>query len=203
MTEQATNLQDLLATTNKGGHLRRQIVRQRCRCVLWRSESRTLHIWRRGLTVIAALLVREVACLDLLKEENCFRRRLYIQFLGQGLAAERILGQSGATLAAQVQQPHQLAVRLLAPELLPPSKGLMRVRDPETGAETLVDWSSRRVRDAYSARVARWRSETASAFRRANVDVMDVPVPRVPDPEAIAQPILRLFRMRELRGAKR
>jgi hypothetical protein len=32
---------------------------------------------------------------------------------------------------------------------------------------------------------------------------MDVRVPRVPDKDAVARPILEFFRMRELRGAKR
>jgi hypothetical protein len=32
---------------------------------------------------------------------------------------------------------------------------------------------------------------------------MDVPLPASPDPQAIAQPILRFFRMRERRGGRR
>ena len=96
-----------------------------------------------------------------------------------------------------------VAVRLLAPELEPVAAGLMRVRDPESGAEHVVDWGSRRVRDAYSERVAAWRERTATAIKRVKVDLMDVPVPRERDTDAIARPILRFFRMREERGAKR
>ena len=106
-------------------------------------------------------------------------------------------------LAMCARRHDVVAVRLLSPELAAPGAGLTRVRDPETGRETLVDWSSRRVRAAYADRVARWRAETGADFRRANVDVMDVPIPRVADPDAISRPILHLFRMRELRGAKR
>jgi uncharacterized protein (DUF58 family) len=96
-----------------------------------------------------------------------------------------------------------IAVRLLVPELAAPDAGLMRVRDPESGRESVVDWKSPRVRAAYAARVARWRDDVATGLRRLGVDLMDVPVPRLPQQSAIARPILRLFRMRELRGAKR
>jgi uncharacterized protein (DUF58 family) len=103
-----------------------------------------------------------------------------------------------------------IAVRILAPELEPssperfdPGGSLVRVRDPETGGETLADWASPRVRDVYRDRVARWRAATDDALRRAHVDRMDVPVPRTADRNAIARPVLRFFRMREVRGEKR
>jgi uncharacterized protein (DUF58 family) len=96
-----------------------------------------------------------------------------------------------------------IAVRLLPPELAPPEAGLMRVRDPETGREHVIDWRSPRVRSVYEARVDAWRRRTEEELRRAGVDRMDVPLPRVPDKDAVARPILRFFRMRELRGAKR
>ena len=79
----------------------------------------------------------------------------------------------------------------------------MRVRDPETGAALLVDWGKRRVREAYAARVAAWQARTAGELRRAKVDLLDVPVPRELDRDAVARPILQFFRMREQRGAKR
>jgi uncharacterized protein (DUF58 family) len=96
-----------------------------------------------------------------------------------------------------------IAARLLPPELEPPATGLMRVRDPESGRETVVDWKSPRVRAAYAERVARWREDVANGLKRIGVDLMDVAIPRIPTQSAIARPILRLFRMRELRGAKR
>ncbi len=96
-----------------------------------------------------------------------------------------------------------IAVRILVPELAPPDAGLLRVRDPETGVATVVDWSSARVRAEYARRVADWRTATEQALRRAKVDLMDVPVPQAPSKNAIAGPILRFFTMRELRGAKR
>jgi uncharacterized protein (DUF58 family) len=96
-----------------------------------------------------------------------------------------------------------IAVRIGVPELAPPDAGLLRVRDPETGALSVVDWGSARVRAEYAMSVSLWRGETEQALRRAKVDLMDVPVPRAPDRNAIAGPILRFFTMRELRGAKR
>jgi uncharacterized protein (DUF58 family) len=96
-----------------------------------------------------------------------------------------------------------VAVRLLVPEGEPPARGLMRVRDPETGAEAVVDWSDRRVREAHARHVADHRATVDAALGRAGVDRMDVHVPRTRDPDAIARPILRFFRMRELRGEKR
>ena len=96
-----------------------------------------------------------------------------------------------------------VAVRLLTPELTPPDAGLVRARDPETGQETVIDWSSARVRAAYVERVADRHRRTKEELRRAKVDLMDVPITREHDRDMIARPILRFFRMRELRGAKR
>ncbi len=96
-----------------------------------------------------------------------------------------------------------IAVRLLTPELSLPSVGLARVRDPETGAESLLDTSSAKVRAFYADRVADWQRRTERDLRRLNVDRMDVPVPREGGKDLIAGPILKFFRMREQRGAKR
>ena len=96
-----------------------------------------------------------------------------------------------------------IAVRLLAPELLPLDAGLLRLRDPETGHAAVVDWKSPKVRKAYSASVLGWRKATEDGLRRAKVDLMDVPLPRAHQRDAVAGPILKFFRMRELRGTKR
>jgi uncharacterized protein (DUF58 family) len=97
-----------------------------------------------------------------------------------------------------------VAVRLLTPELAPPEgAGLVRLRDPESGRQTVVDWQSSRVRRAYAGRVAEWKEATTEVMRRAEVDLMDVPVPRTYDRDAVARPILEFFHMREQRGMKR
>jgi len=106
-------------------------------------------------------------------------------------------------LALCARRHDVIAMRLLPPELSPPEAGLMRLRDPESGAERLVDWRSARVRAGYSQRVADWRRATEESLRRAGVDRMDVPLPRVPRRDAVARPILAFFRMRELRATKR
>lgn len=106
-------------------------------------------------------------------------------------------------LALCARRHDVIAVRLLAPELAPRDAGLLRLADPETGRRTVVDWSSPRVRAAWTERVARWRARTEADLRRCGVDRMDVPVPRTPDRNAVARPLHEFFRMRELRGARR
>lgn len=96
-----------------------------------------------------------------------------------------------------------VAVRLLVPELELPEAGLLRIRDPESGRDSVIDAGSPRVRREYAAAVDRWRISTALSIRRSGADRMDVPVPRRASPSAVAGPILRFFRMRELRGARR
>lgn len=105
-------------------------------------------------------------------------------------------------LALAARRHDVVAVRLSPPEVVLPDAGLLRVADPETGAVTRVDTSSQRVREAFAARVAAHRAAADEAFTAARVDVLDVPVPRTPRPDAVVGPLLRFFRMRELRGRK-
>jgi uncharacterized protein (DUF58 family) len=108
-----------------------------------------------------------------------------------------------AALGLCARRHDVIAVHLLPPELAPPDAGMLRLTDAETGAVHVVDWSSERVRRAWADRVERWRARTSSDLRRLRVDRMDVPVPRAPDRNAVARPILAFFRMRERRGEKR
>jgi uncharacterized protein (DUF58 family) len=96
-----------------------------------------------------------------------------------------------------------VAVRFLMPELEPPAKGLARLRDPETGTERVVDWGDRRTRESYLRRVAAWRARTEDVLRRAQVDRMDVAIPRVEGRDTVARALIEFFRMRELRGLRR
>ncbi|MFQ5505555.1 MAG: DUF58 domain-containing protein [Planctomycetota bacterium] len=119
------------------------------------------------------------------------------------------LGEIPKTALTLCARRHDLvAVRLLTPELRPPEPrpgdgGLVRLRDPESRRASVVDWKSARVRQAWLERVRAWRERTAGELRRAEIDLMDVPIPRSPDRDAVARPILEFFRMREQRGAKR
>lgn len=96
-----------------------------------------------------------------------------------------------------------VAVRLAVPELDAPPLGLSWLRGTGSSSPVLVDWSSPRVRAAYAERVAAWRRRTDAALRRSRIDVLDVPVPTVAGKDVVAPALMRFFRMRELRGAKR
>jgi uncharacterized protein (DUF58 family) len=96
-----------------------------------------------------------------------------------------------------------IAIRLLPPDLELPRAGMIRARDPETGHSLVLDTSSAAVRAAYAARIERWRARTEADLRRAGVDLMDVAMPRERGRFQIADPLLRFFRMRELRSRKR
>lgn len=106
-------------------------------------------------------------------------------------------------LARCARRHDTVAVRLRTPEEDLPARGLLRVRDPEGGRETLLDASSPALRAAWEARVRRWRERTAEGIRRAGADLLDVPVPRERVRDAVTGPLLEFFRMRERRGAIR
>jgi uncharacterized protein (DUF58 family) len=120
------------------------------------------------------------------------------------LVSDFLFGDGWQRILVRCARRHDvIAVRLLAPELEPPEGGLFRLRDPETGSVRVVDWSHGKTREEYLSRVRAWRERTAEDLRRAGVDRMDVPVPRLPAKDVVAGPIVRFFRMRELRGTKR
>ncbi|MCA8942166.1 MAG: DUF58 domain-containing protein [Planctomycetes bacterium] len=90
-----------------------------------------------------------------------------------------------------------VAVRLLDPhsrEL--PDAGLLYLRDLESGAARWVDSSSRGVRRAYADRVRAHDEAFVRELRKARVDLLEIRPER-----SIAEPIMKFFRMRELRGA--
>jgi len=136
-------------------------------------------------------------------------RRHAVVFLISDFLQHAGLGSGGSggvgdrALARCARRHDVVAVRLLGPELDPPAVGLARVRDPESGADLLLDLGSPRVRAAYAARVAAWRAGLDATFARARVDVLDMPIPRAPGKNLVAGPILAFFRMRETRGLKR
>ena len=101
----------------------------------------------------------------------------------------RVLGKRHDVIAVRVRDPH--SDRL-------PDAGLLRLRDPETGRDVLVDTASRRVRDEVARRSDAERARFDEACKRAGVDVLDVPTRG-----SVADPIVRFFRMRERRGSKR
>ena len=95
-----------------------------------------------------------------------------------------------------------IAVRLLAEELQMPPPGMWRLRDAEGGGRRVLDGSDPAVQTSYRDRVERWDRSTRQMLSRAGVALLDVPIPRTADPDAVARPILRFFERRAVRGGQ-
>ncbi|MCB1041957.1 MAG: DUF58 domain-containing protein [Acidobacteria bacterium] len=95
-----------------------------------------------------------------------------------------------------VQSKHDLiAIPLYDPrELEPPSSGLFQLEDGETGEEVIVDFSSRRVRDAYRLAALGKRAELEHSFKRSKVDYIPIACG-----EPYEQELVKFFKTRELR----
>jgi uncharacterized protein (DUF58 family) len=92
-----------------------------------------------------------------------------------------------------------VGVRIMDPKTRElPKAGLLHLRDLETGRADWVDTSSRRVRAAHAAAMHRHQTWLLDTFKRSRVDHMEVWPHR-----SVADPIIRFFQMRELRGAHR
>ena len=101
----------------------------------------------------------------------------------------RLLGRRHDVIAVRIRDPHSEAL---------PRAGLLRLRDPEHGGSVWVDSDSARVRRALATRVQQERARLEEACRRARVDLFEVPTRG-----SVGDPIVRFFRMRELRGGRR
>jgi uncharacterized protein (DUF58 family) len=115
------------------------------------------------------------------------------------VAKLRLLAQRHDVIAVRIRDPFAAGLDRVAGDVgALPDAGLVHLADPETGATLLVDTASARVRTQVRAR---WRAERQAlldACRRAGVDLLDVPTEG-----SVADPLVRFFRMRELRGARR
>jgi len=76
-------------------------------------------------------------------------------------------------------------------ELSIPNIGLVRMKDPETGAETWVDTSSKKVRNAYGQLAQENARKTDEMFKRCGVDVAKLPT----DGDYVI-PLMKLFKRR-------
>jgi uncharacterized protein (DUF58 family) len=134
----------------------------------------------------------------LAQASRMLRRRAVVFLISDFLATghERALALAG-------RRHDVVAVRLLPGELREPPAAVLRTVDPETGRRALVDFADAHVRAAFAARVAAWRARSDEVLARARIDRIDIAVPGEPAIAAIAEPILRFFRMRERREAKR
>lgn len=108
-----------------------------------------------------------------------------------------------ATLLPCARRHDLIAVRLLPPEIELPRLPLVRTLGLESGRFQIRDWSDEAVRDGYGEAAAEWSGAFERTMRRAGIDRIDVSLPLRADIDALVRPVLRFFRMRELRGAKR
>lgn len=111
-------------------------------------------------------------------------------FLGKGYEKSlRLLARRHDVVAARIVDP-------ATQEL--PRAGLVNLRDLETGQSQWVDTSHAPTRRAYAARVEGWLEAMKDRFTKAGVDQLELWPHR-----SVAEPIVKFFRMRELRGARR
>jgi uncharacterized protein (DUF58 family) len=124
---------------------------------------------------------------------NGVTRRRAVVFLVSDFMAEdyemplRIAARRHDVIATVVTDPREEEL---------PDVGLIAVRDAETGRETLVDTSSRRVRETYARDAAERAARRAQLLRRTRVDTINVRTDR-----DYVNELYRFFRMREKRGA--
>ena len=118
---------------------------------------------------------------------------------GDATGRLRLLAQRHDVIAVRVRDPFAGGLDRASGDVAAlPDIGLVHLADPETGATLLVDTASRAVREQLRARWRAERRQFDEACRRAGVDLVDVPTEG-----SVAEPLMRFFRMRELRGAKR
>ena len=111
----------------------------------------------------------------------------------------RLLSQRHDVIAVRVRDPLAGGVDRRSGEVLPPPNlGLVQFADAESAAVREVDLGSARVRRSLHAAWLADRQWLLETCRRAGVDLLDVPTEG-----SVAEPLVRFFRMRERRGAKR
>jgi len=131
------------------------------------------------------------------------RRRAIVfvvsDFLG-GDASQRLrqLAQRHDVIAVRIRDPFAAGLDAAGGVSTVPGVGLLHLADPETGRTVVVDTASKRVRRELQQRWEAERQRLLEVCRRAKVDLLDVNTTG-----SVADPLVRFFRMRELRGAKR
>lgn len=111
----------------------------------------------------------------------------------------RLLAQRHDVIAVRIRDPLAAGLDRAAGDVAAmPKVGLLRLADPETGRTVEVDTQSRRVRERLAAAWREERQRLLELCRSTKVDLLDVPTEG-----SVADPLVRFFRMRELRGAKR
>lgn len=104
----------------------------------------------------------------------------------------------------RVARRHDLiAVWLQPAEWTDPPARRWRAMLPGGGQERLVDAADAGVRALLQQRFAALQARVRDALGRARIDCLEVPLRGAPDPQVLAGPLQRFFRMRELREARR
>ncbi len=95
-----------------------------------------------------------------------------------------------------VQSRHDLiAIPIIDPrELEPPHSGLFVLEDSESGQEVYVDFSSKKVRDAYVRQAQAFRERLLAMLRKSQVDHI-----LISEENDYDKSIVNFFKMRELR----
>ncbi len=121
-------------------------------------------------------------------------------FLDVGeLTKLRLLAQRHDVIAVRVRDPLAAGLDRAEGDVgRLPGAGLLHLADAETGRTLLVDTGSARVRERVRENWRQERRRLLETCRRAGVDLLDVPTEG-----SVVDPLLRFFRMRELRGARR
>lgn len=132
------------------------------------------------------------------------RRRAIVfvvsDFLGDEFVPKlRLLAQRHDVIAVRIRDAFAAGLDRAAGDVgALPNAGLLHLADPETGRTFLVDTASAKVRERVRSAWRAERQRLLEACRRAGVDLLDVPTEG-----SVADPLIRFFRMRELRGARR
>lgn len=79
-------------------------------------------------------------------------------------------------------------------EVTLPDVGLLRVRDPETGEEMMVDTSDKSLRNAFKNAMMTRETELVSLFRSMNMDSIQIMTD-----QSYVEPVMKFFKMRERR----
>lgn len=113
--------------------------------------------------------------------------------------ALRRLAQRHDVIAVRIRDPFAAGLDRAAGDVAAmPALGLCDFVDPETGRTVTVDVASRAVRARIRSNWQAERQALLATCRSTGVDLLDVPTDG-----SVVDPLVRFFRMRERRGAKR
>ena len=121
-------------------------------------------------------------------------------FLGADCERElRLLSKRHEVIAVRLRDPFAAGLDRVGGDVARlPNAGLLHLLDPETNESVVVDTTSRRVREEVQRRWLAERTDFRDMCRRCGVDLLDVPTEG-----SVADPLVKFFRMREMRGRRR